>query len=162
MSEVDESRQQVTTNDPGVVMVRREGAGMANQILVGSHRLRADEPDPTGTDTGPTPYDLLASALGACTSMTLTMYADRKQWPLESITVVLRHGKIHASNCEDCETKEGKVDRIERAIELGGPLSDEQRERLLEIANKCPVHRTLKSEINIQTRLVGPEAESEN
>ena len=93
MSEVDESRQQVTTNDPGVVMVRREGAGMANQILVGSHRLRADEPDPTGTDTGPAPYDLLASALGAYTSMTLTMYADRKQWPIESITVVLRHGK---------------------------------------------------------------------
>ena len=162
MSEVDESGQQVTTSDPGVVIVRREAAGMANQIIVGSHRLRADEPDPIGTDTGPTPYDLLASALGACTSMTLTMYADRKQWPLESITVVLRHGKIHASDCDDCETKEGKVDRIERAIELGGPLSDEQRERLLEIANKCPVHRTLKSEINIQTRLVGPEAESED
>ena len=162
MSEVDESRQQVITNDPGVVMVRRDGAGLANQIIVGSHRSKADEPAPTGTDTGPTPYDLLASALGACTSMTLTMYANHKQWPLESITVVLRHGKIHASDCEDCETKEGKVDRIERAIELGGPLSDEQRERLLEIANKCPVHRTLKSEINIQTRLVGPEAESED
>ncbi len=162
MSRVDENRQQVTTQDPGVVMVRREGAGLANQIIVGSHRLTADEPAPEGTDTGPTPYDLLASALGACTSMTLTMYAKRKQWPLESITVVLRHGKIHASDCEDCETKEGKVDRIERAIELGGPLSDEQRDRLLEIANKCPVHRTLKSEINIQTRLVGPEAESED
>ena len=82
------------------------------------------------------------------------MYARRKEWPLESVNVVLTHNKIHASDCEDCETKEGKVDRIERAIELGGPLTGEQRSRLLEIAERCPVHRTLKSEINIQSRLV--------
>ena len=152
MNELSEKKQEAAV-DPGLVMVRREG-GLANKIIVGAHHLTADEPTPIGTDTGPTPYDLLAAALGACTSMTLTLYAERKQWPLESITVLARHGKIHASDCEDCESTDGRVDRIDTAIELGGPLSDEQRERLLEIANKCPVHRTLKAEINIQTRLV--------
>jgi putative redox protein len=152
MRELNENSVDVAV-DPGVVMIRREG-GLSNNIIVGPHQLTSDEPLPNGTDTGATPYDLLAAALGACTSMTLTLYADRKQWPLESVTVVLRHGKIHASDCDDCESKEGKVDRIDRAIELGGPLTDEQRTRLLEIANRCPVHRTLTSEINIQTRLV--------
>jgi putative redox protein len=135
-------------------MVRGDGAGIGQEVIVGPHRLTADEPDPVGTDTGPSPYNFLAAALGACTSITLTMYAQRKQWPLESVTVVLKHNKIHAQDCAECETKEGKVDRIERAIELGGPLSDEQRQRLLEIAEKCPVKRTLSSEISIQSRLV--------
>jgi uncharacterized OsmC-like protein len=140
--------------EPRVVMVRGNGAGLNQEIIVGPNRLTADEPEPVGTDSGPTPYNLLAAALGACTSMTLTLYAQRKEWPLESVTVVLRHDKIHAEDCADCETKEGKVDRIERAIELGGPLTEEQRQRLLEIAEKCPVKRTLCSEIDIQSRLV--------
>jgi putative redox protein len=152
MSESSVNRQEAAV-DPGLVVVRREG-GLANKIIVGAHHLAADEPAPIGNDTGPTPYGLLAAALGACTSMTLTMYADRKQWPLESVTVLARHGKIHASDCEDCESTECRVDRIDTAIELGGPLTDEQRERLLDVATRCPVHRTLKSEIDIQTRLV--------
>ena len=119
------------------------------------HRLTADEPVKAGgTDTGPSPYDLLCAALGACTSMTLALYAGRKQWPLESVTVRLRHAKIHAADCQSCETKVGMLDRIERDVELGGTLSAEQRARLLEIADRCPVHRTLTSEIEIATRLV--------
>jgi uncharacterized OsmC-like protein len=138
-----------------VIVVRSSGQGLSQEIIVGPHRLSADEPEPTDTDTGPTPHQLLSAALGACTSMTLTAYARHKEWPLESVTVVLTHSKVLAEDCADCETKEGKVDRFERAIELDGPLSEEQRERLLQIAQKCPVHRTLKSEINIRTRLVG-------
>lgn len=137
------------------VIVRGGAAGFAQEVSVRRHRLAADEPTAAGgTDTGPTPYDLLLAALGSCTSMTLGLYARRKQWPLEAVTVTLRHSKVHAADCESCETKEGLLDRIERDVELGGPLSDDQRARLLEIANKCPVHRTLTSEIDIRTRLV--------
>ena len=107
-----------------------------------------------GADAGPSPYDLLLAALGACTSMTVAMYARRKQWPLEAVTVRLTHTKIHAEDCAECETREGMLDRIEREITLTGALSAEQRERLLEIANRCPVHRTLVSEIDIRTSLV--------
>lgn len=140
---------------PHQAVVRGGAAGLAQEISVGSHRLRADEPVAAGGgDTGPGPYDLLIAALGACTSMTLSLYARRKQWPLEGVTVTLRHSKIHAADCEDCETREGMLDRIERDVELHGPLTGEQRMRLLEIANKCPVHKTLTSEINIRTRLV--------
>ncbi len=153
--EKDNTKKVDSIEESRVVMVRRSGQGLSQEIIVGPHRLSSDEPVPAGTDTGPTPYQLLSAALGACTSMTLTAYARHKEWPLESVTVVLTHGKIHAEDCVDCETNEGKVDRIERAIELGGPLSEEQRKRLLEIAQRCPVHRTLTSEINIQTRLVG-------
>lgn len=129
--------------------------GFAQEISVGRHRLVADEPVADGgTDTGPTPYDLLLSALGACTSMTLTLYARRKAWPLESVTVTLRNAKIHAADCEDCEKQNGLLDHFERDIELHGTLTDEQRTRLLEIANKCPVHKTLTSEIHVTTRLV--------
>jgi putative redox protein len=137
------------------VVVSGRGESLAQEIVVGHHRLAADEPTWSGgTDTGPNPYDLLLAALGSCTSMTLALYARRKQWPLEEVRVALRHSKIHAADCEDCETKEGRLDRIERDLELRGALSAEQRARLLEIANKCPVHRTLISEIDIRTRLV--------
>ena len=140
---------------PGEVAVWGDAAGFAQQIAVGSHRLKADEPISVGgTDTGPNPYDLLLASLGACTSMTVAMYARRKDWPLESVTVRLRHSKIHAADCDECETRDGLVDRIERDIELGGALTEEQSSRLLEIAGKCPVHRTLTSEINIRTQLI--------
>jgi putative redox protein len=140
---------------PRETVVHGSASGFAQEIVVGSHRLPADEPAALGgTDTGPTPYDLLACALGACTSMTLALYARRKRWPLEAVTVRLRHSKIHAADCADCETKDGMLDRIECDVELHGGLTDEQRTRLLEIANKCPVHRTLTSEIEIRTRLL--------
>jgi putative redox protein len=128
---------------------------LAQEIAVGRHRLAADEPVADGgTGTGPNPYDLLLAALGSCTSMTIGMYARRKQWPLESVRVRLRHSKIHAEDCENCETKVGKIDQIERDVELVGALDEDQRARLLDIANKCPVHRTLTSEIAIRTRPV--------
>jgi putative redox protein len=137
------------------VIVRGSATGLAQEIQTGRHRLVADEPvEAGGTDTGTSPYELLLAALGACTSMTLSMYARRKQWPLEQVTVRLRHDKIHAQDCAECETKEGRLDRIEREISLAGPLDAEQRERLLAIANRCPVHRTLVSEVDIRTRLV--------
>ena|ERR1700722_11624791 len=137
------------------VLVRGSAAGFAQQIHAGSHRLHADEPVTSGgTDTGPSPYDLLLAALGACTSMTLGMYPRRKAWPLEEVTIQLRHSKIHAVDCAQCETKEGMLDRIERDIHFAGPLDAEQRSKLLEIADKCPVHRTLTSEIDIKTREV--------
>jgi putative redox protein len=137
---------------PREVVVRGGAAGFAQEIVVGAHRLAADEPDSVGgTDTGPNPYDLLLASLG----VTVALYARRKGWPLEGVTVRLRHAKIHAADCADCETREGMLDRIERDIELTGALTDEQRARLLEIAGRCPVHRTLVSEIDIRTRLVG-------
>jgi putative redox protein len=137
----------------GEVLVA-EVEGYAQKIVTRRHRLNADEPvEVGGTDTGPSPYELLLAGLGACTSMTLRMYADRKGLPLEGVRVRLRHGKIHAVDCIECETKQGKIDHIERVVEVLGPLTDEQRARLLEIADKCPVHRTLESEIRVTTRL---------
>ena len=142
------------TSPAQTVVVSGSAAGFAQEIAVGRHRLLGDEPVSVGgTDTGPNPYDLLLAALGSCTSMTVALYARRKRWPLEAVKVELRHSKVHAADCESCETKEGQVDRIERMVELVGPLTQEQRARLMEIANKCPVHRTLTSEIDIQTRL---------
>jgi putative redox protein len=138
----------------GTVIVQGSAVGFAQAITVGRHQLTCDEPtDVGGTNTGPTPYDLLLAALGSCTSMTLAMYARHKGWPLEAVTVRLRHAKIHAADCAACESKEGRLDYIERAVELTGVLTDEQRARLLDIANKCPVHQTLMSEIHIETRL---------
>ena len=102
---------------------------------------------------GPTPYDYLVAGLGACTAMTLRMYADRKKWPLEEVVVSLSHKKIHAKDCEDCETDQAMVDWIERELELMGPLDASQLQRLKEIADRCPVHRTLESEVKIQTTL---------
>lgn len=137
------------------VVVTGSAASLAQDVVVGRHRLTADEPAAAGgTDRGPGPYDLLLAALGACTSMTLSLYARRKQWPLVRVIVRLRHAKIDALDCGTCETREGMVDHIERDVELIGNLDVAQRARLLEIANRCPVHRTLTSEIDIQTRLV--------
>jgi uncharacterized OsmC-like protein/pimeloyl-ACP methyl ester carboxylesterase len=140
---------------PGKVLVRetREGK-FTNQVFVGAHVIRADEPVAAGgLDTGLSPYDLLCASLGACTSMTLRMYAELKGIPLERVSVELEHAKIHAADCAECETREGKIDRIERTITLEGNLEPQQRQRLLEIADKCPVHRTLHSEVLIRTRL---------
>ncbi len=137
----------------GTVLVRETGNGKFQQeILSGPHRFLADEPVKAGgLDSGPGPYDLLLAGLGACTSMTLRLYADGKKLPLKRVTVRLTHNKIHAEDCLNCETKEGMVDRIDRNITFEGALDAEQRKRLLEIADKCPVHRTLKSEIEIRT-----------
>lgn len=139
------------------IVVRETGEGRFIQnISAGPHQLRADEPESVGgNDSGFSPYDLLLAGLGACTSMTLRMYATQKKWPLENITVTLRHDKVHARDCADCETREGKVDLIEREITLTGDLDSAQRSRLMEIADKCPVHRTLHSEVVIRTALAG-------
>lgn len=141
----------------GEVVVTETGQGKFQQsISMGQHGLIADEPvDVGGLNSGPSPYDLLLAALGACTSMTLRMYADRKSIALEHVSVTLRHAKIHAADCANCETTAGQVDRIERLISLDGDLDDATRARLLEIADKCPVHRTLTSEVDIQTELAG-------
>jgi uncharacterized OsmC-like protein/fermentation-respiration switch protein FrsA (DUF1100 family) len=136
-----------------VVQETREGK-FSQRVLAGRHVIRADEPVAAGgMDSGLSPYDLVLAGLGACTSMTIRMYADLKGFPLERATVELRHEKIHAADCAACETREGKIDRIDRIIRLEGPLSEEQRAKLLEISNKCPVHRTLHSEVSIPTRL---------
>src|SRR5580765_325994 len=136
------------------VIVRGNATGFAQNIFAGAHQLVADEPlKAGGTDTGPGPYDLLLAALGACTSMTLAMYARRKGWPLETVTVSLNHSREYAGDCRDCDTKQGLLDRIDRNIQLRGPLTDEQKRRLLEMADKCPVHRTLTSDIDIRTRI---------
>jgi len=144
-----------TTEDaaPGTVIVRETRRGLFQQeIVAGKHRLTADEPvNVGGLDSGPGPYELLLAALGACTSMTLRLYADRKKLLLQRTEVRLRHSRIYATDCAECETKEGMLDRIERAIVLEGDLTAEQRARLIEIADKCPVHRTLQSEIDIRT-----------
>jgi uncharacterized OsmC-like protein/alpha-beta hydrolase superfamily lysophospholipase len=139
--------------EPGAVVVRETRRGKFQQeVIVGAHRFLADEPvNVGGMDSGPGPYDLLLAGLGACTSMTLRLYADRKQLPLKQTVVRLQHHKIHAADCADCETKEGMIDHIERAITLEGDLDPDQRARLMEIADKCPVHRTLESEIDIHT-----------
>ena len=127
----------------------------AQDIQAGRHHLRADEPQSAGgMDTGPSPYDLLVAALGACTAMTLRLYAASKNIPLEHVTVDLAHDKMHAADCADCETRQGRIDRIERVITLEGGLDEQQRAKLLEIANKCPVHRTLESDVFMPTRLV--------
>jgi len=140
-------------SETGVVIVRETGAGKFQQdIMSGPHRFIADEPVSFGgLDSGPGPYDLLLAGLGACTSMTIRLYADNKKLPLKRVTVRLTHNKIHATDCENCETKEGMIDRIDRHISFEGDLDPATRKRLLEIADKCPVHRTLTSEIDIRT-----------
>ena len=128
--------------------------GFRTELVAGGHALIADEPASVGgTDAGPSPYDLLSAALAACTSMTLKMYASRKKLGLESATVRVSHGKIHAKDCEDCESKEGRIDQFERELVLEGNLSDAERQRMLEIADRCPVHRTLHAEVRVRTAL---------
>src|SRR3954468_8980899 len=139
--------------EPGQGVGRGDAGGLAQHITTEHHRLVVDEPRAAGgTDAGPSPYDLLLAALGACTSMALSLSAARKQWPLESVTVTLRHSRIHAADSRACETTPAMLDRIERDVELHGTLTEEQVTRLLDIAGKCPVHRTLSSRIDIVTR----------
>ena len=145
----------------GVVVVRESGQGrLAQSIRAGRHTLVADEPSGVGDDTGPTPYDLLLGALGACTSMTLRLYADRKGWPLDRVSVQLSHDRCHADDGRDCEAKPCLIDGFERTLDLDGPLSEEQRRQLVAIAERCPVHRTLMGDKEILTRLVGDELTS--
>lgn len=135
------------------VIVSSDGF-LKQQIIAGAHHLVADEPrEAGGSDSGPDPYSFLLAALGACTAMTLQLYARKKEWPLEKVEVSLKHSRIYAADCDDCESKEGKIERIDRYISLTGPLTDEQRARLLEIAKKCPVHKTLTSEVSIKDYL---------
>ena len=148
----DEERD--VDSKPRTVLVTEDETGKFSQnVRVGPHQLRADEPvSYGGDDAGPSPYDFLLTALGTCTSMTLRMYADRKGLPLQNVEVELAHNKIHADECNNCETESGRVDQIQRRIRMTGNLDAEQRKRLLEIADKCPVHRTLHSELVIETR----------
>lgn len=128
--------------------------GYRSAVIAAGHEFVADEPkEMGGDDEGPGPYDLLLAALGTCKAMTLRMYADRKGWFLGGVNVTLKHDRVHAKDCEDCETGTGKVDEVTVELELLGDLTDEQRERLLEIADKCPVHRTLMSEIKVRSAL---------
>jgi uncharacterized OsmC-like protein/pimeloyl-ACP methyl ester carboxylesterase len=144
-----------TATAPGeVVVAETRRSRLQQEVTTGRHRLIADEPVAVGgQDSGPNPYDFLLAALGTCTSMTLRLYAERKSLPLDRVTVRLNHSRIHAEDCAECETREGLVDRIDRVIAFEGALDDAQRKKLLEIADKCPVHRTLTSEINIRTTL---------
>lgn len=158
-----ETAPAATDANPGIadgVVVRETGASKFQQLIsVGTHRMIADEPvDAGGLDTGPGPYDFLLAGLGACTSMTMRLYADRKSIPLKRTTVTLKHSRVYAKDCEACETQEGMISRIERTIAMEGDLDDEQHKKLLEIADKCPVHRTLTSEIDIVTRIADEQS----
>jgi putative redox protein len=138
--------------EQGTVTVAETGRGRyAQHITAGHHVLAADEPHPIGDDTGPSPYDLLLAALGACTSMTIRMYAERMGWALEHVRVDLRHCRIHAQDCAECTTTAGFIDHIDRDITLRGELDAGQRDRLMQVAEQCPVHRALRSEIDVTT-----------
>ncbi len=139
----------------GPVTAQTRAGGFRTDVQLGAHNLVADEPASVGgSDLGPSPYDLLSAALASCTSMTLKMYADHKKLPLVSATVTVEHDKVHARDCEDCESTEGRIDEFRRSIALEGELSAEQRERMLEIADRCPVHRTLHGEVKVRSKLV--------
>lgn len=141
---------------PGEVLVTERDKQFLRGLYSANHQLDADEPiSAGGGDMGPSPYDLLLMSLGACTSMTLRLYANHKQWPLEDVRISLRHDRVHADDCADCENTPRKIERIRRVVTLRGDLTEEQRRRLLEIADRCPVHRTLESDLHIETMLDG-------
>jgi len=143
-----------SSQEPRSVKVSGPAAGYRTEVEVGGHRLVVDEPIAVGgADHGPTPYEMLLAGLGACTAMTLRIYADKRKWPLERARVSLIHRKVHAKDCVDCVNKPAKMDVVERVITLDGALTEEQRTKLLEIAQRCPVGQTLNSKIEINTRL---------
>jgi len=138
--------------EEGVVVVRGGAGGFVQEITTGRHHLVADEPvSAGGNDRGPGPYDLLLAALGSCMSMTIALYARGKKWPLENVVIRLRHSRTYARDCADCVVRDDTLlDRIETQVQLSGALAPEQESKLMEVAHKCPVHRTLKSTISIQ------------
>ena len=136
-------------------VIVRSQHGLTTSIEIGAHRLVADEPvEAGGADRGPNPYELLLAALGACTAMTVQLYAERKGWPLSGVEVTLRHERIHARDCVDCETQDVMLDKITKQLVLRGELSDDQRGRLRDIAERCPVQRTLQREVRIESTLL--------
>ena len=136
------------------MVVSGPATGFRTEVEVGGHRLVVDEPIAVGgADGGPTPYEMLLAGLGACTAMTLRLYADRRNWPLERARISLRHRKVHAQDCVDCVTKPAKMDVVDRVITLEGALTEEQRAKLLEIAERCPVQQTLGSKIQVNTKI---------
>jgi len=150
----EDAEDEQPTVPEGVVVARTDAGGFRTDIHLGKHHITADEPASVGgTNLGPTPYGLLSAALAACTTMTLQMYAKHKKLDLQSATVEVKHDKVHAQDCEDCETSAGKIDEFRRVVTLEGDLTDEQRARMLEIADRCPVHRTLHSEIKVRSEL---------
>lgn len=145
---------ELPNQEPRSVVVLGPTSGFRTEVDVGGHHLVVDEPVPVGgTDAGPSPYEMLLAALGACTAMTLRLYADRRKWPLERVRVSLQHHKVHAQDCADCDRKPAKMDVVDRVVFLDGALSDEQRAKLLEIAERCPVHQTLQSKIHVNTKV---------
>jgi putative redox protein len=157
MSTTGPDQTDTTKNRAADVIVRGSASSFVQEIEVGPYHLRADEPVSVGgTDTAPDPYDYVLAGLGACTSMTIGLYARRTKLPLESITISLRHSRVYAKDCEECETREGMLDRIDVEVVLTGTLTSEQRAKLMEMAGKCPVHRTLTSEINVRLHEVAP------
>ena len=149
--------QNLDIEHPNEVAAQTRGGEFRTEINAAGFELVADEPAAVGGGgEGPTPYDLLSAALASCTTMTLMMYARHKGIELESVTVRVRHDKIHAKDCEDCESKSGKIDEFVRELHIEGGLTDEQRQRMVEIADRCPVHKTMHGEVKIRTSLVGP------
>lgn len=145
---------ELPNQEPRAVVVVGPAVGFRTEVDAGGHHLVVDEPVPVGgTDGGPSPYEMLLAALGACTAMTLRLYADRRKWPLERARVTLQHRKVHAQDCADCDRKPTKMDVVDRVIFLDGALTDEQRVKLLEIAERCPVQQTLQSTIQVNTRV---------
>jgi len=152
-----------TEKQTAQVVVRGGVKNFQQEVFAGRHHLVADEPlSAGGGDAGSDPYDFLLTALGVCTSMTIGLYARRNRMPLENITVSLSHSRIYAADCEECETKQGMLDRIDVEVEMTGPLTPEQYAKLMQVAAKCPVHRTLTSEINIRLRTADKSPASEN
>jgi putative redox protein len=153
LPEPEDEHEAPAPEEEGELVASGPGVGFATRLRVGRHALNADEPASAGgSDTGPSPYGYLLAALGSCTNMTIRMYARKKNWPLAAVDVRLTHDRIHAEDCESCETEEGRVDRIVKRVTVhGDALTEEQRARLVEIGDRCPVNRTLQSEIAIES-----------